>query len=152
MVHRDLAARNILLCDSNTAKIADFGLCCMCEEKFSYQASSKTKRLPIKWLSLEALIDWKFSEKSDVWSFGVLMYETFSLGRVPYNTLNNDQITDFLESGQRLERPEFASEEMYRIMLSCWEKDMGIRPNFEILIEKLYEVLEKSAENYASLC
>lgn len=151
MAHRDLAARNILLCDNNVVKIADFGLCCTFNENFSYQATNRSKRLPIKWLSLEALIDWKFSEKSDVWSFGVLIYEMFSLGKVPYNLMSNNEITEFLESGQRLERPENATEEIYGIMSACWEKDVEKRPNFVNLIETLQILLEKCSEEYTSL-
>uniref|UniRef100_A0A914PI70 Protein kinase domain-containing protein n=1 Tax=Panagrolaimus davidi TaxID=227884 RepID=A0A914PI70_9BILA len=119
MVHRDVACRNILLTESGIAKLSDFGLCCHCDESFTYRASLQ-KRLPLKWLSIEALIDRLFSEKSDVWSFGVLCYETFSDGAVPYPALSNEEMLEALQNGKRLEKPIKASNEIYELMLKCW--------------------------------
>jgi serine/threonine protein kinase len=149
MVYRDLAARNVLLTENYTAKITDFGLCCTLDESFTYQAAGRSKKLPIKWLSIEALIDRTFSEKSDIWSFGVLMYEVFSLGKVPYAVMNNDDVLEFLQEGKRLERPEFSSEGLYDIMKKCWKKEVESRPNFGELVEMLYEMLERLNEEYA---
>uniref|UniRef100_A0A914CZD0 receptor protein-tyrosine kinase n=1 Tax=Acrobeloides nanus TaxID=290746 RepID=A0A914CZD0_9BILA len=142
LVHCDLAARNVLLFDNMVAKISDFGLCCSSDETFSYQASLN-KKLPIKWLSLEALLDRLFTEKSDVWSFGVLMYEMFSFGATPYETMNNDELVMFLQSGGRLERPANIDDMCYGIMLLCWNKDYLARPRFMELEEKFGELISK---------
>ncbi|KAK0423884.1 hypothetical protein QR680_008385 [Steinernema hermaphroditum] len=150
MVHRDLAARNVLLTADKRAKISDFGLCCDCDETFTYTATL-SKRLPIRWLSLEALVDRVFSEKSDVWSFGVLLYEVFSKGVTPYAALSNAEIVDFLSAGERLERPPFASDDVAEVMCSCWEEDVSRRPSFDQLSRTFETMLEKGAEHYGYL-
>ena len=136
LVHRDLAARNVILYENNhIAKISDFGLCSSCDQTFSDQ-SSWTQKLPIKWLALESLTNRMFSEKSDVWSFGVLMYEMFTFGQIPYASMNNDELLVFLQSNGRLERPANMTDELCEIMYSCWIKDMEKRPNFAQLQDK----------------
>ena len=127
LVHRDLAARNVLIFDNFVAKISDFGLCCSLEEAHQ---STVSKKLPIKWLSIEVLTERCFSEKSDVWAFGVLMYEMFTFGTVPYETMNNDELVIFLQSGARLECPPNINNELCEIMLACWKKDPTQRPSF----------------------
>src|SRR5688500_9542856 len=110
LIHRDLAARNILLMEQSIAKISDFGLCCACDDaSFIYQGS-KCKKLPVKWLALETLLQRSFSEKSDVWSYGVLMFEVYSGGQSPYAMLENDRLIGFLSAGKRLDKPEGASD------------------------------------------
>uniref|UniRef100_A0A914E2J5 receptor protein-tyrosine kinase n=1 Tax=Acrobeloides nanus TaxID=290746 RepID=A0A914E2J5_9BILA len=137
LVHRDLAARNVLLFANSIAKISDFGLCCSIDENLT-ERSTLSLKLPIKWLSLEALIDRIFSEKSDVWSFGVLMYEVFTFGGIPYATMNNDELVMFLKSGARLELPNNMDFDLYEIMLSCWREDLQKRPTFVELEEKFH--------------
>src|SRR5687767_11742021 len=106
IVHRDLAARNILLTDGFNAKISDFGLS-MINETGENNTGGLPKKLPIKWLSIEAITRLIFSEKSDVWAFGVLMYEMFSYGKVPYpDFFDKDSIVNFLLRGKRLGCPE----------------------------------------------
>ena len=135
LVHRDLAARNVLLYSNNrVAKISDFGLCSSCDQTFIY-ISTLTKKLPIKWLALESLIERIFSEKSDIWSFGVLMYEVFTFGQIPYDPMNNDELLVFLQANGRLDRPNNITDELYEIMYSCWYKDIEKRPNFAQLHE-----------------
>uniref|UniRef100_A0A914C4I1 Protein kinase domain-containing protein n=1 Tax=Acrobeloides nanus TaxID=290746 RepID=A0A914C4I1_9BILA len=143
LVHRDLAARNVLLFANSTAKISDFGLCCSIDESLT-ERSTLSLKLPIKWLSLEALIDRIFSEKSDVWSFGVLMYEVFTFGEIPYATMNNDELVMFLKSGARLELPNNMDVGLYEIMLSCWREDLKERPTFVELEEKLHGYIDKA--------
>jgi serine/threonine protein kinase len=150
LVHRDLAARNILLCANNVAKISDFGLCCKCDETLTYQALV-SKKLPIKWLAIETLVDHTFSQKSDVWSFGVLAYEMFTLGQVPYATLDHNEVFEFLKSGKRLERPEAMPEEVYEIVRTCWEENQNGRPDFTELEERFHNKLEKQTESYGYL-
>uniref|UniRef100_A0A914CRS1 Protein kinase domain-containing protein n=1 Tax=Acrobeloides nanus TaxID=290746 RepID=A0A914CRS1_9BILA len=151
MVHRDLAARNILLVDENIAKVSDFGLCCDIDNDTLIYQASLTKKLPMKWLSIEALAERRFSEKSDVWSFGVLMYEMFSLGKAPYASLENSEVLGFLQSGQRLEIPEDVPEELVLIMESCWEEGPAQRPTFISLMEKFRDILETSTSHYGYL-
>uniref|UniRef100_A0AC34FG15 Protein kinase domain-containing protein n=1 Tax=Panagrolaimus sp. ES5 TaxID=591445 RepID=A0AC34FG15_9BILA len=150
MVHRDVACRNILLTESGIAKLADFGLCCHCDESFTYRASLQ-KRLPLKWLSIEALVDRLFSEKSDVWSFGVLCFETFSDGSVPYPALSNVEMLEVLQNGKRLEKPIKASNEIYDLMLKCWKEQPAERPTFKELSHEFKNILENETCNYGYL-
>uniref|UniRef100_A0A914EDQ3 Protein kinase domain-containing protein n=1 Tax=Acrobeloides nanus TaxID=290746 RepID=A0A914EDQ3_9BILA len=103
IVHRDLAARNVLLTHDFQAKISDFGLAVI--NNSGIKESSVAKKLPIRWLSIEAIVEKLFSEKSDVWAFGVLMYEVFSMGQDPYAGIPTDGILRFLRCGERMNRP-----------------------------------------------
>uniref|UniRef100_A0A914EGE0 receptor protein-tyrosine kinase n=1 Tax=Acrobeloides nanus TaxID=290746 RepID=A0A914EGE0_9BILA len=152
LVHRDLAARNILLIENRTAKISDFGLCCTCDDAtLSYQASLQ-KKLPMRWLSIEALLHRTFSENSDVWAFGILMHEVFSGGKVPYTTMEADDILEFLKCGKRLGCPENAPDEVYEIMVSCWEENIESRINFSELSTKLRSILLNETQDYGYIC
>uniref|UniRef100_A0A914CJY5 Protein kinase domain-containing protein n=1 Tax=Acrobeloides nanus TaxID=290746 RepID=A0A914CJY5_9BILA len=147
LIHRDLAARNILLCDNQVVKIFDFGLCCNPEQNLIYQASLP-KRLPMKWLPIEALTNRIFSEKSDVWSFGILIYEVYSLGKTPYDNMDNTEVLEFLQSGRRLEKPDLANEDLFNLMMSCWEEEPLNRPTFSELSDNLRKMLEDVTEHY----
>lgn len=148
MIHRDLAARNILIIDQFTAKISDFGLCCTFDDTtLNYQASAY-KKLPMKWLSIEALLQRSFSEKSDVWAFGVLMYEVFTHGEAPYVMLENDEVLGYLKEGKRLPSPEDAPLEIYEIMTKCWDVNIDNRPNFKELVDKLRIMLNNETGAY----
>ncbi|KAI6170394.1 Protein kinase domain-containing protein [Aphelenchoides bicaudatus] len=114
LIHRDIAARNILLDAQNVCKVSDFGLCRLAED-LTYQ--SKGGKLPIRWMAIESLKDYVYSQKTDVWSYGVLLYELFTLGDLPYVHVEN--ILAFIESGKRLEKPNYCSEEVYKLMLDC---------------------------------
>lgn len=109
-VHRDVAARNVLVHDRSSAKIGDFGLC-----RFIYaegaQYKSKGGRLPLKWMSPEAIRQYEFTTKSDVWSFGVLMFEIVTLGGCPYPGVPPEDMLDWLESGKRMEQPDNCPDE-----------------------------------------
>jgi serine/threonine protein kinase len=150
LIHRNLAARNILLCQNNVAKISDFGLCCTGDDSFIYQASL-TKKLPIKWLSIEALTEHIFSEKSDVWSFGVLIYEVYTFGQIPYPTMSNEEMVEFLKSGQRLECPDGMSDDLYEIMRRCWMAMTEERPDFSQLEQDFHVLIEDITKNYGYL-
>jgi serine/threonine protein kinase len=148
IVHRDLAARNILLTDSFNAKISDFGLS-MINETGEYYSGILPKKLPVKWLSIEAITQFIFSEKSDIWAFGVLMYEMFTYGKVPYpDFFDKDTIVNFLLRGQRLECPETVGDEIYQIMLQCWAENPDERPNFEKLVDKFRKILDTATISY----
>lgn len=150
LIHRDLAARNTLLCENFAAKISDFGLCCSHGDTYTYQ-SSMVKKLPMKWLSLEALQTRTFSEKSDVWAFGILMYEVFSIGKVPYATMTNAEMLEFLQEGQRLEAPEYAGDVHYDLMKECWAEHPDDRPSFGEIVQRLRVMLEQQTESYGYL-
>ncbi|KFZ55762.1 Megakaryocyte-associated tyrosine-protein kinase, partial [Antrostomus carolinensis] len=136
LVHRDLAARNILISEENVAKVSDFGLA---------QVNPKgadASLLPVKWTAPEALKHNKFSSKSDVWSYGILLWEAFSFGRAPYPKLSLKEVTELLEQGYRMEPPEGCPPTVYALMRSCWELEPGKRPSFRKLTEKLQKELK----------
>uniref|UniRef100_A0A914CH67 Protein kinase domain-containing protein n=1 Tax=Acrobeloides nanus TaxID=290746 RepID=A0A914CH67_9BILA len=140
IVHRDLAARNVLLTNDFQAKISDFGLAVI--NNTDIKETALIKKFPVRWMSIEAIAEKLFSEKSDVWAFSVLMFEVFSLGQDPYAGIETRQILRFLRSGERLSRPELATNGMYEMMCSCWEENLETRPKFEELVVKLHDVLE----------
>ncbi|MGH0160282.1 UNVERIFIED_CONTAM: hypothetical protein FKN15_053118 [Acipenser sinensis] len=119
-IHRDLAARNCLVDDYGTIKVTDFGLSRYVLDD-EYTSSAGTK-FPVRWSPPEVLLYCKFSSKSDIWAFGVLMWEIYTLGKVPFERFNNTEIIDKLMAGYRLYRPQQASEKVYRIMQDCWHE------------------------------
>ncbi|OWF54088.1 Tyrosine-protein kinase CSK [Mizuhopecten yessoensis] len=131
LVHRDLAARNVLVNESNTAKVSDFGLA----KHGDY--SQEGGKFPIKWTAPEALRDNDFSSKSDMWSFGVLIWEIYSFGRVPYPRIPLADVVAHVERGYRMEAPEGCPKEIYTIMLSSWELVGANRPTFKEVLDKL---------------
>ncbi|TKR69395.1 hypothetical protein L596_021563 [Steinernema carpocapsae] len=149
-VHRDVAARNVLVHDKNYCKIGDFGLC-----RFIYADSanyiSQGGRLPIKWMSPEAIRDYEFTSKSDVWSFGVLMFEIITLGGCPYPCIQPDDMHSYLESGQRMEQPDNCPDNFYNVMMQCWKADPSKRPEFSTIRQKLASQLEDITDEYSYL-
>ncbi|KAL1768643.1 vascular endothelial growth factor receptor 1 isoform X1 [Sigmodon hispidus] len=145
-IHRDLAARNILLSENNVVKICDFGLARDIYKNPDYVRKGDT-RLPLKWMAPESIFDKIYSTKSDVWSYGVLLWEIFSLGGSPYPGVQMDE--DFcsrLKEGMRMRTPEYATPEIYQIMLDCWHKDPKERPRFAELVEKLGDLLQANVQ------
>ncbi|XP_077589795.1 tyrosine-protein kinase Srms [Stigmatopora nigra] len=135
IVHRDLAARNILVGEDLICKVADFGLARIIKDSV-YTASRSTK-IPVRWTAPEAAIHQKFSVKSDVWSFGVLLYEMMSRGKMPYEGKNNKQVLSLLTSGARLACPSRCPHNIYRIMMDCWATEPSKRPSFHALHSQL---------------
>ncbi|CAD5223567.1 unnamed protein product [Bursaphelenchus okinawaensis] len=153
VIHRDLAARNILIDRHNCAKISDFGLCIELSNN-GYSNSiytSNSGRLPIKWLAIEALLKHEFSTKSDVWSFGILLFEMYSFGETPFATIPTKEIGEHLTAGGRPYKPELCPEEMFNIMKFCWLQNPDQRPEFKLLTEKVAIVLERASESYGYL-
>uniref|UniRef100_A0A673G7B8 receptor protein-tyrosine kinase n=1 Tax=Sinocyclocheilus rhinocerous TaxID=307959 RepID=A0A673G7B8_9TELE len=141
-IHRDLAARNILLSDNNVVKICDFGLARDVYKDPDYVRKGDA-RLPLKWMAPESIFDKVFTTQSDVWSYGVLLWEIFSLGASPYPGLNIDE--DFchrLKQGTRMCPPEYSTPEIYSIMMACWENNPEDRPSFSALVEILGDLLQ----------
>ncbi|KRG02703.1 uncharacterized protein Dmoj_GI14251, isoform B [Drosophila mojavensis] len=148
VLHGDLAARNILLCEDNVVKICDFGLARSMYRGDNYKKSESGK-LPIKWLALESLSDHVFSTYSDVWSFGIVLWELFSLSKVPYPGIDpNQELFNKLNDGYRMEKPPYANQEIYEIMLECWRKSPESRPLFNVLERRFADMLGEDVANH----
>ncbi|NXC00303.1 KSYK kinase, partial [Orthonyx spaldingii] len=119
-VHRDLAARNVLLVTQHYAKISDFGLSKALSADENYYKAQSHGKWPVKWYAPECMNFYKFSSKSDVWSFGVLMWEAFSYGQKPYKGMKGGEVAQMIERGERMERPEVCPPEVYSLMKLCW--------------------------------
>ncbi|XP_066993282.1 tyrosine-protein kinase CSK [Anabrus simplex] len=131
VVHRDLAARNVLISEEGVAKVSDFGLAR--DENFSLEGG----KLPIKWTAPEALKQGKFSNKSDMWSFGILLWEIYSFGRVPYPRIPLADVVKHVEKGYKMEAPEGCPAEVYEIMRQAWDLHPDKRPTFRDVKGKL---------------
>ncbi|CAN2387230.1 Belongs to the protein kinase superfamily. Tyr protein kinase family. CSF-1 PDGF receptor subfamily [Pristimantis euphronides] len=143
-IHRDLAARNILLSENNVVKICDFGLARDIYKDPDYVRKGSA-RLPLKWMAPESIFDKVYTTQSDVWSFGVLLWEIFSLGASPYPGVQiNEEFCQRLKEGTRMRAPEYATADIYRIMLSCWHGDPKERPTFSDLVEILGDLLQEN--------
>ncbi|XP_028397837.1 tyrosine-protein kinase Tec-like [Dendronephthya gigantea] len=143
-IHRDLAARNCLVGANRLVKVCDFGLSRFVIDD-EYTASEGTK-FPIKWAAPEVIMYSKFSSKSDIWAYGVLMWEVFSAGSSPYAAMGNSQVVNFIMSGERLRQPEKCPKDIYRVMQSCWCQEAEQRPAFGLILRRLKEML---GEDYA---
>ncbi|CAF0953628.1 unnamed protein product [Rotaria magnacalcarata] len=130
-IHRDLAARNVLVGENGVVKIADFGLARIINED-QYVARAGAK-FPIKWTAPEAAIYGKFTIKSDVWSYGILLYELVTYGQVPYPGMANREVLDQIQRGYRMPRHENCPDKIYDYMLRCWDASPDNRPTFEHL-------------------
>ncbi|XP_044731364.1 tyrosine-protein kinase Fer isoform X2 [Chrysoperla carnea] len=140
-IHRDLATRNCLVGTNDMVKISDFG---MSREEKEYIVSDGMKQIPIKWTAPEALNFGKYTSLCDVWSYGILAWEIFSKGCTPYPGLSNSTARERIDAGYRMPAPDGTPEEMYRLMLRCWEYQPEGRPHFaEIysVVEILYNAL-----------
>ncbi|KFP38041.1 Tyrosine-protein kinase SYK, partial [Chlamydotis macqueenii] len=129
-VHRDLAARNVLLVTQHYAKISDFGLSKALSADENYYKAQSHGKWPVKWYAPECMNFYKFSSKSDVWSFGVLMWEAFSYGQKPYKGMKGGEVAQMIERGERMERPEVCPTEAYDLMKLCWTYNADDRPGF----------------------
>ncbi|XP_033103620.1 tyrosine-protein kinase HTK16-like isoform X2 [Anneissia japonica] len=135
-VHRDLAARNILLSTKEQAKISDFGLSRATKPESDYYRATTGGRWPVKWYAPESIYYGQFSHASDVWSFGVTLWEMYSMGDQPYGEKMGADVIKFIEDGHRLEKPEMCPDWVYDIMMHCWAYRKEARPTFKILRDK----------------
>ncbi|XP_034881457.1 tyrosine-protein kinase Srms isoform X3 [Mirounga leonina] len=135
IVHRDLAARNVLVGDDLACKVADFGLARLLKDDI--YSPSRGSKIPVKWTAPEAANYRIYSQKSDVWSFGVLLYEVFTYGQCPYEGLSNHETLQQVTRGYRLPRPASCPAEVYTLMLECWKGSPEERPAFATLQKKL---------------
>lgn len=128
-VHRDLATRNCLVTDRLIIKISDFGLSRDIYSCDYYRIQSKTL-LPVRWMSAQAIMHGKFGEESDVWSYGVTLWELYSYGTQPYFGCSNEEVIELIRTRCLLECPENCPSRMYSLMVECWHEDPSRRPKF----------------------
>ncbi|XP_063919597.1 focal adhesion kinase 1 isoform X6 [Zophobas morio] len=145
-VHRDIAARNVLVSSHTCVKLADFGLSRSMSDDQSYYKASKGK-LPIKWMSPESINFRRFTTASDVWMFGVCMWEILMLGVKPFQGVKNNEVLTKIENGERLALPPNCPPRLYSLMSQCWSYEPSKRPSFKEVKELLNEILleERSA-------
>uniref|UniRef100_V9KPU7 receptor protein-tyrosine kinase n=2 Tax=Callorhinchus milii TaxID=7868 RepID=V9KPU7_CALMI len=139
-IHRDLAARNVLVTEDNVMKIADFGLA-RDVHHIDYYKKTTNGRLPVKWMAPEALFDRIYTHQSDVWSFGVLLWEIFTLGGSPYPGIPVEELFKLLKEGHRMDKPSSCTNELYMTMRDCWHVMPSQRPTFKQLVEDLDRIL-----------
>ncbi|XP_053542158.1 tyrosine-protein kinase TXK [Ictalurus punctatus] len=141
-IHRDLAARNCMVNEKNVVKVCDFGMArYVLDDQYT---SSLGSRFPVKWSPPEVLHYNKFSSKSDVWSFGVLMWEVFSEGRTPFGNRPNPEVVDEVTQGVRLYKPHKAPTNIYKIMYKCWHERPQGRPSFSNLLQSIKDISEET--------
>ncbi|RZF45708.1 hypothetical protein LSTR_LSTR005003 [Laodelphax striatellus] len=145
IIHRDLAARNVLVDENHICKVADFGFARDLMANYVYERKSEG-RLPIRWMAPESLYDNIFSVKSDIWSFGVLIWEIVTLGSTPYPGMAAAEVMRKVRDGYRLDKPEHCRRELYNIMFYCWDKDAKERPDFKELVQLLEQLLLTETE------
>ncbi|MFH4974475.1 hypothetical protein AB6A40_001184 [Gnathostoma spinigerum] len=135
IIHRDLAARNILVGQGKQLKISDFGL-----SRHGVYVKTSKGVIPLRWLSIEAIQNYLYSTKSDVWAYGVVLWEICTLGGFPYPTISDKDLLNYLQEGSRLEKPASCSNEIYDVMMECWKRNPADRPSFTYLCEYLSEL------------
>uniref|UniRef100_A0A8D8XL91 receptor protein-tyrosine kinase n=1 Tax=Cacopsylla melanoneura TaxID=428564 RepID=A0A8D8XL91_9HEMI len=139
-IHRDLAARNVLVSEHNTMNIADFGLARDVLSGDYYRKKSDGK-VPVKWVAPEALFENLYTYQSDVWSFGILLWEIITFGGIPYPAIPTEALYSLLQNGYRMEKPAHCTDEVYEIMRDCWKSEPTERPGFTQLISKLHNIM-----------
>ncbi|XP_070557610.1 hepatocyte growth factor receptor-like isoform X2 [Ptychodera flava] len=148
-VHRDLAARNCMVDESETVKVSDFGLSRDIYEREYYASEDKKAKLPIRWMPVESIKKSIFNVKTDVWSYGVLVWELLTRGELPYASIDNWDIPSYLERGRRLPQPAYAPDDLYEVLLRCWHENPAERPEFESVVGQLRNILERGEKGTA---
>ena len=151
IVHRDLAARNVLLTEDKIAKVTDFGLARDLQLEGVYTKTTTAGRLPVKWMAPESIRFHIYTSKSDVWSFGVLLWEIISIGQCPYPGIPARLLARKLMIGYRMQKPTQCSDDMYEVMKACWQLDAESRPTFAELANILHEFLARTGRAYINL-
>uniref|UniRef100_A0A8D2LVA8 Protein kinase domain-containing protein n=1 Tax=Varanus komodoensis TaxID=61221 RepID=A0A8D2LVA8_VARKO len=149
-IHRDLAARNILLTHGRITKICDFGLARDIRNDSNYVVKGNA-RLPVKWMAPESIFECVYTFESDVWSYGILLWELFSLGSSPYPGMPVDsKFYKRIKEGYRMFSPEFAPAEIYEIMRSCWDADPVKRPTFKQIVQLIEQQISDTTNHIYS--
>lgn len=143
IVHRDLAARNILITNTKVLKITDFGM-----SRTGNYILQSCKKIPLRWMAIEAVENRQCDSKSDVWSFGVVLWEIATLGAFPYERITNEMLLYHLKGGYRLEKPEICTKELYDLMLRCWNEMPELRPTFQDLEQELGKLTKEKRKIY----
>ncbi|XP_020614889.1 platelet-derived growth factor receptor alpha-like [Orbicella faveolata] len=149
IVHRDLAARNVLVGDGEVCKITDFGLARNVFQEDLYRRTA-TGRLPVKWTAFESLVYGICTTMSDIWSYGIVMYEIFTIGGSPYPKIDVKALASLLQEGYRMPRPPHLDEKLYEVMSSCWNEKPEERPSFSKL-RKIMKAMGNKREIYINL-
>ncbi|CAJ0568048.1 unnamed protein product, partial [Mesorhabditis spiculigera] len=144
IIHRDLAARNILVAENFALKISDFGLSRNTSSSKDYYRKKGNGRLPVKWMAPEALDAHIYTTESDVWSYGILLWEIMTLGGTPYPTIQMHQLYNYLKDGYRMEAPHNCPQEIYQIMIGCWQEAREKRPSFAMMRDYLQWMLAET--------
>ena len=156
-VHRDIASRNCLVNSQLVCKIADFGLSRDVYGADYYKVGSGRACLPVRWMPPESLLYGRFTVKSDVWSYGVLMWEIFTYSQQPYYGASNQEVIDNIRGGVLLSCPQLCTKEIYDIMLQSWEKMPVRRPTISNILQSLEDLQQnnvtviKDVENYVNM-
>jgi len=144
-VHRDLAARNILVAAPDMVKISDFGLSRAIKAESEIYQACRGGRWPVKWYAPESTLYGTFSSASDVWSYGVTLWEIFTLGEMPYGDMSGQEVLEMLDQkGERLAKPAHCPDDVYKVMLQCWQYEPSQRPTFR----RLHELFDKGNKLY----
>uniref|UniRef100_A0A8C4FCN0 receptor protein-tyrosine kinase n=1 Tax=Dicentrarchus labrax TaxID=13489 RepID=A0A8C4FCN0_DICLA len=146
-VHRDLAARNILVNSNLVCKVSDFGLSRVLEDDPEAAYTTRGGKIPIRWTAPEAIAYRKFTSASDVWSYGIVMWEVMSYGERPYWEMSNQDVIKAVEESYRLPGPMDCPEALYHLMMDCWQRERSNRPKFDEIVC----LLDKLIRNPSSL-
>ncbi|GAA6101235.1 ephrin type-A receptor 4b isoform X1 [Tachysurus ichikawai] len=140
-VHRDLAARNILVNSNLVCKVSDFGLSRVLEDDPEAAYTTRGGKIPIRWTAPEAIAYRKFTSASDVWSYGIVMWEVMSYGERPYWEMSNQDVIKAIEEGYRLPPPMDCPVSLHQLMLDCWQKERAERPKFSQIVNMLDKLI-----------